>query len=425
MPRCLEKAKPGRAASDWKAKNFTVGQSAERSSLGADRGDIESGVLLEYCTISTVCSPHVTRHQQSSLDKGTRGSADIATVPSQMLLADVQILQNRGEGLGTLPANCQYPWWVSRANASAESWAGFVFKLIDDRRIEAPWIVEFNDVLKSKLPRVAKPKGSANEALQRRLFKQISWGFLRTDGLGWFASQGLTLRGVDLRRASLTDQDKGQLASLVDPALFSLMRRLQTSPKRKGTAPAPAPATKRKRTESPENSKSPRPNVRLEGDKKFTQIPTTARKASDLAQEAANQAQEAANRAQEAVQEAQDIVQQAQDTHIPIAKTLVEDEVKRLAAAGVQVKELRIDNAELKTELTAKNEAMASMQKLLDSTTAKIKAAENDRESFQKELGAEKERSQTKDAEMQAKSRDAGDKVEEYRNSLTALLANF
>ncbi|KAJ6488179.1 hypothetical protein C8R47DRAFT_510166 [Mycena vitilis] len=255
------------------------------------------------------------------------------------------------------------------------------------------------------------------------------WFGGKSGGLGWFASQSLNGRDVGLRSASLSDEDREHLASLVDPAVISAMRRLgQPSPKRKGTALAPAFATKRRRTQSPEHSKVSRPDVRSVGDKQFTEIPNAmegilstvrrplneARKASDVAQEAANQAREAANRAQEAanriqeaVQEAQGMVQQAQDTHIPIAKMLVEDEVKRLASAGVEVKELRIDNAKLQTELATKNEAMANMQKLLDSNrektqlqifclkedvAAKIKAVDNDREGIRKELAAEKQR---------------------------------
>ncbi|KAJ7672244.1 hypothetical protein DFH06DRAFT_88744 [Mycena polygramma] len=214
-------------------------------------------------------------------------------------------------------------------------------------------------------------------------------------GLGWFASQCLNGRYVDLRSASLSDTDKEHLANLLDPSAPSPRRTGSKNAAAQANARQSGTPSKRKRQEPDSDSEdSPRSKMRWEGPEAFTQIPATMK--GMLAQ---------------VVQLGSELIktaQSGQETLVPMADKLVLEEFNLLTAAGGQVMELRAERNKLEAELTTKEAEIKNDQELIRKATCQIIRLQTDVDKakdsetvIQNELEAEKQRSNTKDAEIQ------------------------
>ncbi|KAJ7671477.1 hypothetical protein DFH06DRAFT_1177659, partial [Mycena polygramma] len=191
-------------------------------------------------------------------------------------------------------------------------------------------------------------------------------------GLGWFASQCLNGRYVDLRSASLSDTDKEHLANLLDPSAPSPRRTGSKNAAAQANARQSGTPSKRKRQEPDSDSEdSPRSKMRWEGPEAFTQIPATSEYHASL---------------------------------VLLADKLVLEEFNLLTAAGGQVMELRAERNKCDVVLKATCQiirlqtdgTLVAFAALTSDTILLVVDKAKDSETvIQNELEAEKQRSNT------------------------------
>ncbi|KAJ6488183.1 hypothetical protein C8R47DRAFT_1276744 [Mycena vitilis] len=243
------------------------------------------------------------------------------------------------------------------------------------------------------------------------------------------ASQCLNKRGVDLWSPSLSDKDKEHLANLLDSSVPSPRRTgfknaaAQVNARQSGTP------SKRKRQEPDSDSEdSPRSKMRWEGPEAFTQIPATMSGMLAMVDQLGSELSNAARRGQE--------------TLVPTADKLVSDQFNLFTASGRQVMEHRAERNKLEAELTTKEAEIKNGEFTdVDKALLSVDKAKDSETAIQNELVAEKQRSNTKDAEIQrlqaqllkvgqqldiseAKTRElVEDKKSEYENVLAGFMA--